>query len=245
MGCGNDKEVCGNDGDGDGNDWPARSMMNLSKLAPHLNPPPQGGRRLDWFFYQRHYFSYSCGQIVCTGKSLNRVPSPLEGEGQGGGYQRMIPICHQRMRDIYGRTRQRLKSAFGDHYVANNYTGHAFAAKPRSGLTSSISFAPKRNSLSSWTVGSMPMRLQPIRAEQRGFKHADITLFDFGTAMSWKILTVCSTLLRRTLTQRFKTDLSPSQYVFPPSLTLPLILACAKLIGDRGGDLDEAGLVHA
>jgi hypothetical protein len=51
--------------------------------------------------------------------------------------------------------------------------------------------------------------------------------------------------LRRTLTQRFKTDLSPSQYVFPPSLTLPLILACAKLIGDRGGDLDEAGLVHA
>lgn len=242
---GNDKEVSGNDGDGDGNDGPARSMMNLSKLAPHLNPPPQGGRRLNWCFDQCSYFSHSKRNCVCTEKSSNRVPSPLEGEGQGGGYQRMIPICHQRMRDIYERTRQRLKSAFGGHYVANNCTGHAFAAKPRSGHTSSISFALKRNSLSSWTVGSTPMRLQPIRAEQPGFKHADITLFGFGTTMSWKISKVCSKLLRRILTQRFKTDLSPSQFMFPPSLTLPLILACAKLIGDRGGNLDEAGLVHA
>lgn len=148
----------------------------------------------------------------------------------------MIPKCHQRMRDIYEKTRQRLKSVFGGHSAGNNCAGHVFADKPPSGHTSSISFAPKRNSLSNWMVGSMRMQLQPIRAEQRGLKHAVIELFGFGTTMSWKILTECLKLLRRTLTQQFKTDLSPSQYMCPPSLTLPLM---------GGGDLDEAGFVHA
>lgn len=75
----------GNDSLGGNNGGPIQSLKSMSKLTPLLNPPPHGGRRLNWCFDQRPYFFPSRGECVFTGKYLNRVPSPREGEGQGGG----------------------------------------------------------------------------------------------------------------------------------------------------------------
>lgn len=149
--------------------------------SPLLNPPPQGGRKLVW-------------SAVSTA-----FPPPLRGKGQGGGYRRMIPACRPRMRDTLERTRRKPKNGSGRISDVNRSKALGFAGRPPSGHTSSISSALRQDSLSNWMVGNMRMPSRPTRAEQLGFKHADIELFGFGTMMSWKTLTVCSTLLRRIL----------------------------------------------
>ena len=168
-------------------------MTVFCKKTPLLIPPPQGGRK-------------------CFGlRSLNRVSSPLEGEGQGGGYRRKIPTCHQRTQEAFEKTRRTLKSAFGSDCVVNRSTAHAFADKRRSDRTSSISFVPTPSSSSSWMGGSMRMMSHQMRAERLGSKRAATASFGSGTMKYSKISKGCLRQSHPILTNISKKDLPPSK----------------------------------
>lgn len=184
-------------------------------LAAYYSPPPQS--------------SPSRGEEVILERCFDSVSSPLEGEGQGGGCQRIVRVCLQRTRDTSEKTRRTLRNVSGNDCAESKFKMRDFAGKHPSGLISSISFARTQNSSSNWMVGSMPTIWQRILGAQYGLKRAAIELFGSGITMSWKISKVCSRLLQLILTRALKEDL-------PPSQALPF---------SGLWDLNETGSVHA